>query len=282
MDVLNGQDRTESRPLSANRDIEVLRCRNVTKKFGALAAVDGMDFHANAGEIVGIGGPNGAGKTTFFDIVSGVTPLTGGTISFQGRDISNHAPHQVCVGGIARTFQLNAAFQSLSVEDNVLCSAYFGRRNVVFPGFGYDRATREHVRSIIHLVGLEEIAATKAASLTVLRRKQLMIACALATNPVALLLDEPVGGLNPKEIGETIELIRKVRREMSLTIVLIEHVMRFLVELCDRVVIMHHGRKIYEGATAGLTKDRQVVEVYLGPGAARRLEQVIAHRPTHV
>lgn len=241
-----------------------------------------MTFHVKAGEIVGIGGPNGAGKTTFFDIISGVTPATGGTITFRGRDISDHAAHEVCVGGIARTFQLNAAFDSLTVEENVLCSAYFGRRSVVFPRLGYDRATRENARSIINLAGLDEVAARKAANLTVLQRKQLMIACALATDPVVLLLDEPVGGLNPKEIGQTIELIRKVRREMSLTIVLIEHVMRFLVELCDRVVIMHHGRKIYEGPTSGLTKDRQVVEVYLGAAAAMRLEHVIARQSASV
>ena len=115
-----------------------------------------------------------------------------------------------------------------------------------------------------------------------LQRKQLMIACSLATDPVVLLLDEPVGGLNPKEIGQAIELISRVRRERSLTIVLIEHVMRFLVELCDRVMIMHHGKKIYDGPTSGLTRDRQVVEVYLGSAAATRLDHAIARQPVHV
>lgn len=267
--------------LPADRGADVLNCRDVTKYYGALAAVDGMSFDVKAGEIVGIGGPNGAGKTTFFDIISGVTPATGGTITFRGRDISNHAAHKVCVEGIARTFQLNAAFDSLTVEENVLCSAYFGRRSFTFPRLSYDRATRENARSIIDLTGLGAVTAKPASSLTVLQRKQLMMACALATDPVVLLLDEPVGGLNPKEIGETIELIRKVQRELSLTIVLIEHVMRFLVELCGRVVIMHHGKKIYEGPTSGLTHDRQVVEVYLGPAAAARLEQVIAKQPSH-
>lgn len=273
---------TPFEPLLAGIGADVLSCRNVTKNYGALAAVDGMNFDIKAGEIVGIGGPNGAGKTTFFDIISGVTPATGGTISFRGRDISGFAAHKVCFDGIARTFQLNAAFDSLTVEENVLCSAYFGRRGLAFPQLSYDRATRENARSIICLTGLEDVRAKKAAGLTVLQRKQLMIACALATDPVVLLLDEPVGGLNPKEIGQAIELISRVRRERSLTIVLIEHVMRFLVELCGRVMIMHHGKKIYDGPTSGLTRDRQVVEVYLGSAAATRLDHAIARQPAHV
>lgn len=260
----------------------ILSCRGVTKMYGALAAVQEMDLNVGAGEIVGIGGPNGAGKTTFFDIISGVTKATSGSIAYRGHDITGRAADRICVEGIARTFQLNAAFDSLNVEQNVLCSAYFGRRNVVFPGLGYDRATRDQARSIIDLTGLSDSAGKMAGSLTVLGRKRLMIACALATNPTILLLDEPVGGLNPSEMGEAIELIRKVRYEMSLTIVLIEHVMRFLVELCDRVVIMHHGGKIFEGATADLTKNRQVVEVYLGASAAARLDNVIARQPAHV
>jgi branched-chain amino acid transport system ATP-binding protein len=257
----------------------ILSCRGVTKMYGALAAVQEMNLDVGAGEIVGIGGPNGAGKTTFFDIISGVTKATRGSIAFRGHDISGRAADRICVEGIARTFQLNAAFDSLTVDQNVLCSAYFGRRNVLFPALGYDRPTREHARSIIDLTGLGDVAGKKAGSLTVIGRKRLMIACALATDPAILLLDEPVGGLNPAEIDEAIELIRKVRHEMSLTIVLIEHVMRFLVELCDRVVIMHHGGKIFEGATADLTKNRQVVEVYLGASAAARLDSVISRHP---
>ena len=255
---------------------DLLKCHGITKAYGSLIAVSDMSMSANAGEIIGIGGPNGAGKTTFFDIISGVTAPTQGSVHLDGRDISNTTADKTCFLGIAKTFQMNAAYESMTVEENVLCSMYFGRRNIIFPGFNYSRSQRAETEDILDLTGLSAVARERAGRLTILQRKKLMIASALATNPILLLLDEPVGGLNPHEIDETIELLRRIHKDRSLTIILIEHVMRFIVELCDRVVIMHHGQKLYEGSSAGLTHDPKVVETYLGADAANRLEHIIS------
>lgn len=262
-------------------DDMLLSCENIVKRYGALTAVDRLSLQVRAGEILGIGGPNGAGKTTLFDMISGVTKATEGRIVFKGRDITRLPPHKVSPQGLARTFQLNAAFDSLSVEENVLCSAYFGRTNILFPQLRYPPAAREAARAALSTTGLEALRDRRAGSLTILQRKQLMIACALATRPAVLLLDEPVGGLTVAEIDQTIEMIAKVRSEWPVTIILIEHVMRFLVALCDRAVIMHHGRKIYEGPISGLAGDREVVEVYLGETAARRLRNVATRQDCH-
>lgn len=259
----------------------LLECRNVTMAYGSLIAVSGMNLTASGGEIVGIGGPNGAGKTTFFDIISGVTAPTQGSVVFDGRDISDTRADRVCFLGIAKTFQLNAAYESMTVAENVLCSMYFGRRNIVFPGISYLRSQRNEAKNILELTGLSALSEQRAGRLTVLQRKKLMLASALATNPRLLLLDEPVGGLNPREIDETIELVRRIHKDRGLTIILIEHVMRFIVELCDRVVIMHHGQQLYEGSTAGLTRDAKVVETYLGADAASRLDHILDGRSHH-
>lgn len=259
----------------------LLECRGVSKAFGSLIAVNQMNLTVNAGEIIGIGGPNGAGKTTFFDIISGVTTPTQGSILFEGRDISSTPADRVCFLGIAKTFQLNAAFETMTVEENILCSAHFGRKSMLFPGLYYAKPLRREVMDIMELIGLAPVARQAAGRLTILQRKKLMIACALATNPKLLLLDEPVGGLNPQETDETIDLVRTVHRERDLTIVLIEHVMRFIVEMCDRVVIMHHGKKLYEGMAEGLTQDLEVVETYLGADAARRLNHLMAGHGQH-
>lgn len=260
----------------------ILSCRNVTKLYGSLAAVDGATLNVNAGEVIGIGGPNGAGKTTLFDIISGVTPVTSGQVIFQGHDITTLRAHKVCKAGLARTFQLNAAFDSMTVEQNVLCSAHFGRRDANFLSLSYDRATRDYAHAAIEMTGLGNQTALKVSELTAIQRKRLMIACAIASKPTVLLLDEPVGGLTATEIDEAIELIRNVKRELSLTIVIIEHVMRFLVALCDRVVIMHLGKKIFEGPASDLSRDKNVVEVYLGAAAAKRLEATTAGKTHHV
>lgn len=264
---------------SSNRTL--LECRSVTKAYGSLIAVNKMNLTVCDSEIVGIAGPNGAGKTTLFDIISGITAPTSGAVEFLGSDISGARADRICLAGIAKTFQLNAAFDSLTVEENVLCSMYFGRGGIFFPGFRYKRAQRQNAADILALTGLSAVGSQPAAGLTVLQRKKLMIACALATDPKLLLLDEPVGGLNPREIDDTLALIRTIHAERRLTIVMIEHVMRFIVELCDRVVIMHHGQQIYEGAASGLTSDPTVVSTYLGADAAGRLQHILDERASH-
>ncbi|MDX3929812.1 MAG: ABC transporter ATP-binding protein [Shinella sp.] len=250
----------------------MLVCENVVRRFGSLAAVDGVSLSVRPGEIVGIGGPNGAGKTTFFDVVTGIIPPSEGRILFEGHDITEEGADDICQRGIARTFQLNAAFDSLTVRENVEVAAYFGRHKRRAPGFRMGADVRRQTGEALAFVGLLEKAEEPVAQLPVLDRKLLMIAGAIATGPKMLFLDEPVGGLNTGEIDHIMDIVRKLRDE-GLTIVLIEHVMRFLLALSSRVIIMHHGKVIFEGPPDAVAEDRTVVETYLGEGTQKRLKK---------
>ena len=253
----------------------LLACRGVSRYFGALAAVSNLSFEVMPGEVLGIGGPNGAGKTTLFEMISGLVPASSGQIVFDGRDITRLAPERICHAGIARTFQLNAGFDSLSVRDNVMVAAYFGRRHRVVPGLRPDAASVARAEAALEATGLAGKADLTVAGLPVVDRKRLMLAGALATEPKLLLMDEPVGGLNAAELDQMMALVMGLR-ERGMTIVVIEHVMRFLLRLSSRVLVMHHGEKIYEGDPAGLTRDATVVDVYLGAGASERLGAMLA------
>lgn len=249
----------------------LLCCRKVGKSFGALTAVNNLSFDVGAGEILGIGGPNGAGKTTLFEVISGLNPATTGEILLAGENITRLVPEAICHAGIARTFQLNAGFDSLTARENVLVGAYFGRENRAMPTFRIGAETQRIADEALALVGLEASAERTTGKLPVLERKLLMMASALATRPKLLLMDEPVGGLTAKEIDRVMQAVRAIKAS-GVTIILIEHVMRFLVQLSDRVMIMHHGEKLFEGAPGNLVNDRAVVDVYLGQGASDRLK----------
>jgi branched-chain amino acid transport system ATP-binding protein len=257
-------------------NMAILACRGVSKYFGALAAVNNLSFDVEPGEVLGIGGPNGAGKTTLFDIISGLTPADGGELVFDGHSLMGRAADTNCHLGLARTFQLNAGFDTMTVRENVLVAAYYGYQNVIFPKLRYDRESRRRADEALDLVGLRGSADVVVRYLPVYHRKLLMLAGALASYPKLLLMDEPVGGLNPHEIDDILGIVERVRQNRSLTIIIIEHVMRFLVALSSRVMIMHHGEKIYEGSTEGLARDTTVVEVYLGKGASKRLGRILA------
>jgi branched-chain amino acid transport system ATP-binding protein len=246
----------------------------VSKYFGALAAVHDLSFDLKPGEVLGIGGPNGAGKTTLFEIISGLNPASRGQVLFDGQDITKLAPEAICHAGIASTFQLNASFDRLSVRDNVRVAAYFGRDNRVLPSLRIGKDTETHVDAALEAVGWRGDQKLLAGQLPVLDRKLLMLAGALATRPKLLLMDEPVGGLNPQEIEAMMAVVRRIAAS-GVTIILIEHVMRFLVQLSERVMIMHHGEKIYEGPPQGLVSDRTVIDVYLGEGASQRLSALL-------
>ena len=257
--------------MGAPRQPPLLCCEGVSKHYGAMAAVNDLSLEVREGEVLGIGGPNGAGKTTLFDVISGLAPADSGEIRFAGGDIRGRSADRIRHLGISRTFQLNAVFDTLTVRENVLCGSYYGHQNVLIPSLRFDRETQRRADEALELVELADSAGIVARHLPVIQLKLLMAACALASEPKLLLLDEPVGGLNPDEINQMLALLARVRRERSLTIILIEHVMRFLVALSDRVMIMHQGQKIYEGPAQGLAKDRTVVEVYLGEEVSRRL-----------
>jgi len=236
-----------------------LEVRGVTKLYGGLRAVSDISFSVSPGEVLGIAGPNGAGKTTLFDTITGHTVADEGEIRLDGEPIHDAKIHHRCRRGLARTFQHPVAAETLTVLENAYLAASFRRGRS-------ERSRRADIAAAtaaLELVGLEKLAKTPASLLAVYDKKRLMIATAMATNPVVLLLDEPFGGLNPGEIDATIALIRRIR-DTGVAMVCIEHVMRALVALADRVLVMHHGAQLFLGTPGEMLKDRRVVEVYLG------------------
>ena len=189
----------------------LLICDGIEKRFGSLAAVDGLSLVVGRREVVGIGGPNGAGKTTLFDVVTGLTPATAGRVWFGDTEITNLSADRICQLGIARTFQLNATFDSLSVQENVEIAAYYGRSRRRLPGLRLGRSATAAARDALDFVGLADKATASIGKLSVLDRKLLMIAGAVATNPRMIFLDEPVGGLTLTEIDRIMALVEKLR-----------------------------------------------------------------------
>lgn len=242
--------------------VPILECRGVTRHYGALAAVDGIDLKIAANETVGIGGPNGAGKTTFFDLISGLTPITSGEVVFDGRPITGRPPHRLFHEGLARTFQVTSGFGSLTVLQNMLVAVVNGSGRER-PGLLLTRHHRERAMAHLAEFGLADIADDPVSNIPVLARKKLMVASAVAHEPKVLLLDEPVGGLMPREIDEFIALMQQLRSS-GICIVFIEHVMRFLTAVAGRALIIHQGKLIYDGDPHGIAHDETVRSVYLG------------------
>jgi len=235
--------------------VEILQANKVTKYFGELAAVKDLSFEVERGEIFGIAGPNGAGKTTLFNVITGFYQGSGDII-FDNINISRLRPHQVCRKGIARTFQIPELFLTLPVLENVKVGTHFGAHGV--------QNEKEHINEVINLVGLQGRGNVIAANLNLFDKKLTMLAAALATKPKLLLLDEPIGGLSPTEVRQTITLFQKINQELGLTIIVIEHLMKVLTELSHRLMILHNGEKICIGPPQEVTKDKRVIEVYLG------------------
>jgi branched-chain amino acid transport system ATP-binding protein len=240
----------------------VLEARGIRKLYGGLSAVSDVSFDVAEGEVLGIAGPNGAGKTTLFDTITGHTIATAGVITLAGEPIIGTKIHHRCRLGLARTFQHPAAADTLTVLENAYLAASFRRGRVGRRSRSDDMAAG---MAALQIVGLEAQAQTVASLLPVYDKKRLMIATAMATNPLVLLLDEPFGGLNLQEIEATLGLIRRIR-DTGTAIVCIEHVMRALVALADRVLVMHHGAELFLGTPQQMLKDRRVIEVYLGGG----------------
>lgn len=245
----------------------MLHCAAVTKVYGGLSALDGVDFSVERGEVFAIVGPNGAGKTTLFDTISGIAPATAGTITLDQVEIQRMRPHRICQLGLARLFQTSIAFGSQTVFTNVLIGSMFGRAKG--PRFTF-RFSRDAVRAA--LAALEDCDLLDkqhlpAAQLPVIDLKRLMFASALATQARILLLDEPFAGLNREERDELIELVRRINRA-GVTIVMIEHIMPAVQALADRVLVLHHGKPIIVGRPGDVLRDPRVAEVYLGRAVA--------------
>ena len=241
--------------------MSILRLDGLSRSFGGVLAVDSIDLAIEPGEIVGLMGANGAGKTTLFGLIAGNLHPSAGTIRFEDRRIERLRPDQVSRLGIARAFQIVRPFAGLSVLENVAVGVLFGSGRELSVARAEARA-----RQVLEEVGLADRAADPAGTLTLAGRKRLEIARAIATRPKLLLLDEVMAGLTPTEVDEALAIIDALRARHGLTIVVIEHVMRALMRLCERLVVIHHGVKIAEGSPQAIANDTAVIEAYLGRG----------------
>jgi len=238
--------------------MRILEAKAVAKRFGGLEAVVNVDFHIDQGEIVGLIGPNGAGKTTLFNLISGALVPTSGIVRFKGEDITGLKPHQICRRGIARTFQLVNLFSLMTVQENILLGSLFGTSG----GKSGPEANRL-VSELLGFVGLSAMGSVLAKDLTIANQKRLEVARAMATKPELLLLDEVMAGLNPTEVAQAAELIKKIR-DKGVTIFMIEHVMKAIMGMSDRILVLHYGKKIVEGTPEKIAANKKVIEVYLG------------------
>ncbi len=238
--------------------MSLLNVEGISKHFGGLAAVSRVDLQVSEGEVVGLIGPNGAGKTTLFNLLSGALKPNAGSIRFRGEDITGLKPHQICRKGLARTFQSVKVFGAMPASQNVLAGAIFGN-----PAQTSLKQAGEEVARQLEFVGLTAQADVPARDLTLANQKRLEMARALATKPALLLVDELMAGLNPTEVAQAMELVAEVRKRGT-TVFIIEHVMKAIMNICDRIIVLHHGEKLAEGTPQEIATSRTVVEVYLG------------------
>jgi branched-chain amino acid transport system ATP-binding protein len=244
--------------MEAGATVPIIQVENLHKRFGGLTAIKNLSFTVSPGEILGIIGPNGSGKSTLFNLITGLLKPDGGKIKFDNKDISGFKPHHICQEGIGRTFQLVRPFTQLTVLENVMVGWCFGHGHVR----GLTEA-RVESQKILEFIGLTRKSRTAAAGLNLVDRRRLEVARALATEPRVLLLDEIMAGLNPKEIEDAMRVVKEIRGA-GVTILVVEHVMRAVLGLSDRVIVLSTGETIAAGTPEEVANNRQVIEAYLG------------------
>ncbi len=238
-------------------NLSILKIADISKSFRGLRALSGVSFELKEGEIFGLIGPNGAGKTTLFNVISGFLRPDSGSVGFLERNLVGHKPHEICRMGLVRTFQIVKPFGHLSILQNVAVGSFNTTHDI--------RQAEQNAWEVLRFVGLEKKALSPAMSTTTPDRKRLELARALASRPRLLLLDEVMAGLNPTEQMEIVGLVRKVRAK-GVTILVIEHAMRVIMGLCDRIAVLNHGECIANGDPRAICSDKNVIEAYLGKG----------------
>ena len=250
---------------------DILKVDHVTMQFGGVTAIDDLSFSLKKGSIYGLIGPNGAGKTTIFNIITGNLNPTKGRVIFQNEDITGIKPNKVVYKGIARTFQNIRLFKSMSVLDNILigfdAQAKYSYLEAILRlprYFKYEKEIKEKAYELMDTFGITQFADSSATALSYGNQRKVEIARALATNPKLLLLDEPAAGMNPKETAELSEIIHKIKKDYELSILLIEHDMKFVNAMCEELTVLDYGEKIFEGKPADAIVDQKVISAYLG------------------
>ena len=250
----------------------LLETRGLTKSFGGLVAVSGLDLGIQAGEVHGIIGPNGSGKSTVFNLISGIYKAEPGSqVLFEGEEITNHEPHAIARRGIARTFQMLRLFYEMTVLENLMVGHH------AFVGYGFARAMigagsvaieerriRDEMSELLQLIGLADYAGLPASELSIGQRRLLSLGRAIAMRPKLLMLDEPAAGLSPVNVDHLLTTVLALKERYGLTLVIIEHILRVVMESCDTVTVLEHGEKIAQGPPAVIKDDHRVIEAYLG------------------
>lgn len=236
--------------------MKLLEGRKITKRFGGLLALNNVDFYVDEDEIVGLIGPNGAGKTTLFNIIAGTFPPTSGELTFNGKKITGLKPHQMCRLGIARTFQTPKPFPNMTVFENILVPIIFGRRES-------NTSIKKEAEKILETFGLSHKSMMIASTLPLFEQRLLELAKAVSIKPRLLLLDEVMAGLNPVETEKMLKIVQELR-DMGMAVFMIEHNMRALMKIAERIIVLHNGSKICEGTPEIVVSNGKVIEAYLG------------------